>query len=48
MLLQMNVAPIRQLYKIKMVSSDMQDKALAALIFAGKKIINNQVSQTFS
>ena len=30
------------------VSSDMQDKALAALIFAGKKIINNQVSQTFS
>jgi hypothetical protein len=27
---------------------DMQDKALAILIFADKKIINNQVSQTFS
>ena len=30
------------------VLSNMQDKALATLIFAGKKIIDNQVSQTFS
>ena len=42
-----NYGLVCNLGKQMAVSSDMQDKASATLIFAGKKI-NNQVSQTFS
>ena len=42
-----NYGLVCNLGKQMAVSSDMQDKASATLIFSGKKI-NNQVSQTFS